>query len=98
MQGGAPAGGIKKRGWNGDGLGAGREGGEAHAAEMSEVNERNVEAKRTFHQYRYDVTAVIYGPHGILLDDVERGLYVMREQPSAVPVAGPLPGADVVAE
>ncbi|MFG3422984.1 hypothetical protein [Micromonospora sp. NPDC048063] len=78
-QGGAPAG-IKKLGWNGDGLGVDREDGEAHAAEMSEVNERNVEAKRTFHQYRYDVTAVIYGPHGILLVDVERGLYVMREQ------------------
>ncbi|RGC69143.1 hypothetical protein C5N14_10280 [Micromonospora sp. MW-13] len=58
----------------------------AHAAEMSEVNERNVEAKRTFHQYRYDVTAVIYGPHGTLLVDAERGLYVMREQASTVPV------------
>ncbi|MFF3855673.1 toxin glutamine deamidase domain-containing protein [Micromonospora sp. NPDC002575] len=84
-QGGASAG-IKKVGWNGDGFGADHENGEAHAAEMSEVNERNVEAKRTFHQYRYDVTAVIYGPHGTLLVDVERGLYVMREQPPTIPL------------
>jgi hypothetical protein len=83
---GDPTGGIKKLGWNGDGFGVGREDGEAHAAEMSEVNERNVEAKRTFHQYRYDVTAAIYGPHGTLLVDVERGLYVMREQAPTVPV------------
>ncbi|TWJ27444.1 WD domain G-beta repeat uncharacterized protein [Micromonospora sagamiensis] len=83
---GAPTGGIKKLGWNGDGHGVGREHGEAHAAEMSEVNERNVEAKRAFHQYRYDVTAVIYGPYGTLLVDVERGLYVMREQAPTIPV------------
>ncbi|MFI2652608.1 toxin glutamine deamidase domain-containing protein [Micromonospora fulviviridis] len=76
---GERTGGIKKLGWNGDGFGVGREDGEAHAAEMSEVNERNVEAKRAFHQYRYDVTAVIYGPYGTLLVDVDRGLYVMRE-------------------
>ncbi|MFI6231582.1 toxin glutamine deamidase domain-containing protein [Micromonospora echinospora] len=85
-QAGDPTGGIKKLGWNGDGFGVGREHGEAHAAEMSEVNERNVEAKRTFHQYRYDVTAVIYGPYGTLLVDVERGLYVMREQAPTVPM------------
>ncbi|WP_416902607.1 toxin glutamine deamidase domain-containing protein [Micromonospora echinospora] len=84
-QAGDPTGGIRKLGWNGDGFGVGREHGEAHAAEMSEVNERNVEAKRTFHQYRYDVTAVIYGPYGTLLVDVERGLYVMREQAPTVP-------------
>ncbi|SCL29303.1 Papain fold toxin 1, glutamine deamidase [Micromonospora pallida] len=81
---GDPTGDIKKLGWNGDGFGVGREDGEAHAAEMSEVNERNVEAKRTFHQYRYDVTAVIYGPYGTLLVDVQKGLYVMREQAPAV--------------
>jgi hypothetical protein len=84
-QGGAPAGSIKKLGWHGDGLGGERKDGEGHAAEMSEVNERNIEAKRTFHQYRYDVTAVIHGPHGTLLVDVDRGLYLMREQAPTVP-------------
>ncbi|WP_213454518.1 toxin glutamine deamidase domain-containing protein [Rhizomonospora bruguierae] len=91
-QGGRPAG-IKKLGWNGEGGSVGGKRGTAHSAEMSEVNERNLEGRPTHFQYLYDVTAVIKGPHGTLLIDVDSGVYLMRDaDPNApLPKAPPAP-------
>ncbi|WJK33713.1 hypothetical protein [Solwaraspora sp. WMMA2065] len=90
-QGGARTGLVKKVGFIGEVLSRDSQSGQGSSAEMSEVNERNREAKRNFHQYRYDATLVIKGPHGALLIDVDEDIYLMRaKKPDpTVPVVPP---------
>ncbi|MEV6949631.1 hypothetical protein AB0N07_48600, partial [Streptomyces sp. NPDC051172] len=42
---------------------------------MGETDERNKEAQRPYRQYRFGVTAVVHGPHGVIRIKVPAGLY-----------------------
>ncbi|MFJ6392368.1 hypothetical protein ACIQJT_32710 [Streptomyces sp. NPDC091972] len=48
---------------------------ESRSAALGDTDERNAEGKRSYRAYRFDVTAVVNGPHGTVRIKVPGGLY-----------------------
>ncbi|MGW4734918.1 hypothetical protein ACWEQC_38155 [Streptomyces shenzhenensis] len=51
------------------------EDSESRSAALGDTDERNAEGKRPYRAYRFDVTAVVNGPHGTVRIKVPGGLY-----------------------
>ncbi|MEV1082696.1 hypothetical protein AB0I98_31460 [Streptomyces sp. NPDC050211] len=51
------------------------ENSESRSAALGDTDERNAEGKRPYRAYRFDVTAVVDGPHGTVRIKVPGGLY-----------------------
>ncbi|MDH6565079.1 hypothetical protein M2160_000100 [Streptomyces sp. SAI-117] len=51
------------------------EDSESRSAALGDTDERNAEGKRPYRSYRFDVTAVVSGPHGSIRIKVPGGLY-----------------------
>ncbi|MGP4012017.1 hypothetical protein [Streptomyces sp. 4N124] len=51
------------------------ENSESRSAALGDTDERNAEGKRPYRAYRFDVTAVVNGPHGTVRIKVPGGLY-----------------------